>query len=247
MKKYFSSPWSIKDLITVTLISATLLALTLLVFEQFSIKQTLEKSTYSSLYLLGLFLLQWVIAIVPFLVLTIIKHKFSWKDLGFIPIKISEIIKYILGGYLIWIVITFIMTMIILYTGLKIPGYQVQQDILPFFGDGIVNLVVAGLVIVIIAPLLEEVFFRGFILRTLSNNLGIFTGSILSAAIFAIFHFQLETILPIFILGLIINRMVIKSKSILPAIGFHVFNNALAFTIELLILKEVIKIEEIIT
>ncbi len=93
---------------------------------------------------------------------------------------------------------------------------------------------------------MEEVFFRGFLLRAFSNKWGMIYGSIISAALFAILHMQPEVIIPIFILGLIINSIVIKSRSIIPAICFHAFNNAIAFTIEILILKDIIAIEEIL-
>jgi len=57
---------------------------------------------------------------------------------------------------------------------------------------------------------------------------------------------QWQSIIPIFILGLIINRIVINNKSIMPAICFHIFNNAIAFTIQILIIKDFIKFDEMI-
>lgn len=228
-------------IVTLGLIGATLAAV-----HFFDIKSYIEASEYRSFYLLGLFFVQWILIAAPLLIFTLIKHKLKWKHFGFKKIGIWKTIKLIISGYLLYLGITFIITSIILYTDLKIPGYQIQERILPLFGDSLTSLVVAGVVIVAIAPFLEEIFFRGFLLRSFSNRWGIFSGSILSAAIFAIFHMQWQSIIPIFILGLIINSLVIKGKSLWPAIFFHAFNNAIAFTIEILILKEVISIGDIV-
>lgn len=246
MKKYFQAPWSLKDLIFIFSSTLGLIGATLLIIHFLDIKTSIEASEYRSFYLLGLFLIQWILIALPLIIFTLIKHGFKWEYFGFQKIEIWKIIKLILGGYLLYIGITFLITLIILYTDLKIPGYQVQEKILPLFGDSLTSLIVAGVIIIAIAPPLEEIFFRGFLLRCFSNRWGIFNGSVLSAGIFAIFHLQWQSIIPIFILGLIINSLVIKGKSLWPAIFFHAFNNAIAFTVEILILKEVISMENIV-
>lgn len=246
MRKYFQAPWSIKDVIITLLVIVALLGIALLGLWYFDVKELVEGSEHTSLYLLLLFLVQWVLIIIPLLVITGIKYKFSWKGFGMTKIGVYKVFKLVLGGYLLFLGISLIISLIILYTGLKIPGYQVQERILPLFSDNTLTLVLSGFIIVVIAPFLEELFFRGFLLRTLSNKTGIVYGSILTAAIFALLHLQLGSVIPIFILGLIINSLVIKGKSIVPAIAFHMFNNAVAFTLEVLILKDVVKFEELV-
>lgn len=48
--------------------------------------------------------------------------------------------------------------------------------------------VVLGVLVVLIAPLLEETVFRGLLLRTLMRRLGFWPAAILSSGIFALFH-----------------------------------------------------------
>ncbi len=246
MKKYFQAPWSTKDIIITIIIAFGLLGISLLAMDAYNVKESIEGSEHKSLYLLLIFVLQWVLIAVPLLVLTWVKYNLNFKNFGINKVSFWNVIKLVFLGYLLFLGITFIINLIILYTDFRIPGYQIQERVLPLFGDNLVSLIISGVLIVIVAPIIEEVFFRGFLLRTLSNKMGIFYGSIFAALIFALLHLQPNSIIPIFILGLIINSLVIKSKSIIPAIVFHVFNNAVAFTIELLILKEVVKIEEIV-
>lgn len=246
MKKYFQAPFSLKDVIIVLIILSFLLTAAFIGIKFTGIKETLNKSSYKDYYFLIMFLIQWIIMLAPLFIITLKKYKFTLEGFGFLKIKILQILKLVLSGYLLYLGIAFIVNLIIIYTGIKIPGFQIQERFLPIFGENTLGLIIAGILIVLVAPVLEEIFFRGFLLRTLVNKWGIVLGSIISSALFAVLHLQFGSIIPVFILGLIINWMVIRSKSILPSIFFHIFNNAIAFTIELLILKEIIKIEEII-
>lgn len=236
MKKYFQAPWSLKDLIMVFAIIGALLGISLVGMYIAKIESPIEV----------IFLLQWMLITAPLIIFTFKKYGFKWKHFGFRRIGAWKTIKLVVNGFLLYLGITFVISLIILYTNIKIPGYQMQEQILPLFGNDTSGIITAGIIIILLAPFLEELFFRGFLLRTLLNKVGIIYGSVLSALIFAAFHVQWQSIIPIFILGLIINSIVIKSRSIWPAIFFHIFNNAAAFTLQILILKEVISLENLV-
>lgn len=156
---------------------------------------------------------------------------------GFKKVSVSKTIKLVLTGYFLYLGINFIITVIVLYTNIKIPGFEISQRILPLFGKDILSLSLAGILILIVDPVLEEILFRGFILKNLVNKTGVVLGSILAALIFAGLHSQSESFGKIFILGLILNALVIKEKSIYPAIALHIFNNLIIFILEIIILK----------
>lgn len=244
MKKYFQAPWGFKDLIVIGISIVVLFIAAGFIFYLTGIPKESGAPEYKFLYTTIVFLIQWIIVVLPLVVITSMKYGFKFKFFGFEKIKIFEILKLVALSYLIYIGITFIVSIITIFSDTKIPGYQMQENIIPYFGDSITALASAGILIVLIAPFLEEIFFRGFLLRAFVNKIGIFFGSIVSAVLFALVHFQWQSIIPIFILGLIINRIVIKSRSILPAIAFHIFNNGIVFAIEILIEKEVISIEK---
>ena len=227
--------------IIILLIAATNIAL-----YYSGILEIIKSSSYKSFFLLGLYLLQTVILILPLIILTKMRYKLRPRDFGFHKMSLRKSLLSAIEGYLLYIGITLVITIIVLNFDLRIPGYQLPERILPLFGNDIPSIVIAGIIVVAVAPVVEEIFFRGFLLRTLSNKIGLWAGSAITASVFALFHMQFASIIPIFILSLIINSLVIRNKSIYPAIYFHILNNAIAFVIEILLVFEVIKIESII-
>ncbi len=91
---------------------------------------------------------------------------------------------------------------------------------------GLAAVTVAGLVVV--TPIAEEVFFRGFLLRGLANRWGTVPGIIVSAAIFAGLHFQPGVLLPVFFTGLLLGTLYWQSKSLWPGIMAHAGQNLIA-------------------
>jgi hypothetical protein len=84
----------------------------------------------------------------------------------------------------------------------------------------------------ILAPLAEEVVFRGAILRTL---LGLFEqrwhwiAILISALIFGAVHGNLPQFIHATIIGLLIGWMYYRTKSIIPGVVFHWVNNTIAY------------------
>ena len=85
------------------------------------------------------------------------------------------------------------------------------------------------IMIVIAAPLLEEIFFRGVILDGFLKNYKALHAILVSAFIFALVHGNLVQGLNAFILGVLFGWIYWKTKSIIPTIILHAINNALAF------------------
>ena len=95
--------------------------------------------------------------------------------------------------------------------------------------DGFANLptfVIVGL----LAPLAEEVFFRGFLLAALVSLLGGLRGALVSAAVFSVAHFNVSTLLPIFVMGMLLAWLYLRTGSIWPPFVAHAAQNLLALT-----------------
>lgn len=246
MKKYFQAPWENKEIILILI--ATIGANVALygIISYFQIESLIQDSFLGAWWILGVFTIQSILLILPLILATKIKHKLKKIFFGITNIGFWKTAWRAISGYLLFLAINLLIVLIIIGFDVKIPGYQAPEHILPVFGKDITSLIIAGSIIVIIGPIIEEIFFRGFLLRALSNKIGIILGAIISAGFFALAHMQFQSIIPIFILGLILSTITIRSKSIIPAIAFHIFNNAIAFTIQLLFLLEVIEIKEVI-
>ncbi|MBL7164516.1 MAG: CPBP family intramembrane metalloprotease [Anaerolineales bacterium] len=103
---------------------------------------------------------------------------------------------------------------------------RVQPDFAPLFSEAASPAWVffGG---ALVAPLVEEIIFRGFIFAGLQGRYGWKKSALISAGLFAMIHFQPAAIIPIFILGLIFAYLYHLSGSIWPAVIMHMSTNAL--------------------
>jgi hypothetical protein len=73
----------------------------------------------------------------------------------------------------------------------------------------------------ILAPLFEEVIFRGFLLPSLTRYLSVGEAIIVSSLLFAIAHLSLSEILPLTVLGIVLGVVYTRSRNLLSAILLH--------------------------
>jgi uncharacterized protein len=103
------------------------------------------------------------------------------------------------------------------------------------YGRGAGASIAVGILIVLAAPIAEEIFFRGFLFGGLRRRLPFVAAAVISAAIFGAFHYTgtgSVTLLPqLAALGLVQAWIYERSGSIVPTIGVHMVNNALAFAL----------------
>jgi membrane protease YdiL (CAAX protease family) len=78
---------------------------------------------------------------------------------------------------------------------------------------------------VIVAPFVEEVFFRGFLFQGLRQRYGWIAAMLLSSAIFAVAHLDPVALIPTFVLGNVLAYVYHRSNSVWPGIGLHFLVN----------------------
>ena len=78
----------------------------------------------------------------------------------------------------------------------------------------------------IFAPLVEEIFFRGFLFQGFRARYGWQTAILLSSAIFAVAHLDPVVLIPTFILGCLLAYVYHRSNSIWPGILLHFLVNS---------------------
>jgi membrane protease YdiL (CAAX protease family) len=84
------------------------------------------------------------------------------------------------------------------------------------------------MVLCLIVPVAEEIFFRGFVYRGLRARWGMLTGTLGSAAFFGVVHLEVVHFLPIFVLGVVVAYTFERTRSLVPAIVIHALNNVVA-------------------
>jgi membrane protease YdiL (CAAX protease family) len=92
----------------------------------------------------------------------------------------------------------------------------------------------AVLAVVILAPIAEEVFFRGVVFNALLREAGSRWAYIGSAALFAVIHLEPVAMLPLFALGLALAWVYQRTRNLLAPIAMHATVNGIAVALVLL-------------
>jgi len=96
------------------------------------------------------------------------------------------------------------------------------------------NRISSLIMIVILAPLLEELFCRGIILRGLLKHMSPLSAILLSALIFGIIHMNPWQAIPAFLIGALMGWIYWKTRSLWATIFIHFVNNGFAYIITLI-------------
>ncbi len=106
------------------------------------------------------------------------------------------------------------------------PAVQLFQQL-----EGLSPVAKFAFLAVVIAPVAEETFFRGFLHGWLRGQLGIWPSVLISAASFAAIHNHLPTFLPLMVLGGALALVYELSGSLWSCIGLHSLFNGMMLLI----------------
>ena len=106
------------------------------------------------------------------------------------------------------------------------PESNVPQEL--FDHAGVVPLAVVF--ILIVAPLTEELFFRGFLFQGLASSWGFWPGALVSGSVFAIIHGSIGLFLPFLVIGGLLAWVFRRTGSLWNSIAVHFMFNAISLT-----------------
>lgn len=163
------------------------------------------------------------VLLIPVWYFSIYKYGVTWADLGLRGFRPAAV-GMGCGLMLLSLLFNFVYASI-----LALFDLQVQPDIAVMFEDTSFPfiLLLGGAVV---APIVEEIFFRGFVFPGLRNRWDWKKAAAVSAGLFALAHVLPTSILPIFILGFIFAFLYQTSGSIWPAILMHMLTNTVALS-----------------
>lgn len=148
-----------------------------------------------------------------------LKRLMSWVDIGLAPL-----------GYIAYI-ITLVVALALITQ--FIPGFQADQAQDVGF-KGITNQVgymLAFATLVVVAPIAEEVLFRGYLYGKLRRHVPIWASIVATSALFALVHGQWNVAVDTFVLSLFLCGLRELTGSIWAGILVHMIKNAIAFYI----------------
>lgn len=148
-----------------------------------------------------------------------LKRLLSWSDIG---LALVAIIPYLLlSGLFSSLAQSFL------------PGFDGNQAQDVGFSE-LANrseLLLAFVALVIAAPLIEEIIFRGFLFSRLKKHLGIVLGVLFTSLTFAALHLQINVGIDVFALSLVLCTLRVVTGSIWAGVLLHMTKNGVAFFI----------------
>ena len=90
-------------------------------------------------------------------------------------------------------------------------------------------LILLSLTAVVLAPLFEEVIFRGVLLPVLARRVGFPAGALLNGLLFAMAHISIGELIPLTVLGTGLALVRLRSGRLLPCVLMHAVWNAVTF------------------
>jgi uncharacterized protein len=203
-------PWTVSDTWIGLLLTIIIIAGLIMISHFYS-----ETTLYQTVGLLG----SELALLLPVLIIMTLR-KASWGSFG-----LRKFNKNFLGmgcGLLLATYIIVIANNVVFYVlHISTQGDQISQLLLklkyPYW------LVLIG---IFVAPLVEEIFFRGFLFAGIRQQVGWKKAALISSIAFSIAHLNLAAAIPTFALGFTFAYLYQQAKSIWPGIVMHFLVNA---------------------
>jgi uncharacterized protein len=158
-------------------------------------------------------------------------RKISWRNLGFRKFNGSAL-GLGCGLLLVTYVFVFIHNLIMVALGVITQG----DVIFKLFND-IKSPAMLFFLGIVMAPVVEEMLFRGFLFKGFRQRYGWKAAPILSSLIFGLSHLQLAAIIPTFLFGCVLAYVYHRTNSLFPGMILHFSINLWGLGVAFAILK----------
>lgn len=166
----------------------------------------------------------WILILVQLVYLLPVVVIFAWRKIPWSAIGFGSFdwgtlalgCGLLIGSYGIILIHNLILTAL----GVDTQGEEITQ-IFGLLKNPIWFFIVGAL----LAPLVEEIFFRGFLFQGFRARYGWVKSMLLSSAIFGIAHLDPASLIPTFILGNLLAYMYHRTNSVWPGVIVHVLVN----------------------
>jgi membrane protease YdiL (CAAX protease family) len=214
------SPWGGRDLLLGAAISAVLTTSFLFFVWRESVigdaSYVVLDFVWTGALLFGVLLPIWIVTV---------GRKGSAKDVFIQPISPGIVLFTVLGAFLFIVLDRVVWALV--DTAFDLPSsnaYWWGRETPPH-GLGLAGLAVTA---VLVAPVIEEVLYRGILLRYFGSLLRPGFATTITAFLFAALHFQPVAIPSRFLFGVVAAWLVYVTRSLYPAVAFHMTLNAMS-------------------
>ncbi|MBU1912701.1 MAG: CPBP family intramembrane metalloprotease [Candidatus Omnitrophica bacterium] len=178
--------------------------------------------------ILGTFFIDVIAGIVIFY-FVLVKYREKLSRLG---IASAGFYKNVLSGITAYVFILPILISVLILSMLFLNsiGYKFQaQPVFDMFLEEKRSNVILFLTIFvsILGPIIEEIFFRGFLYSAVRKRFGVLSGVLLSAALFSMLHTNIAGFAPIMILGILMAFLYETTGSLIAPMAVHILHNSI--------------------
>jgi hypothetical protein len=154
-------------------------------------------------------------------------HKHSLGDLGLTLKNLWRNISYGVLGYISVIPVLFVTLLATAFLLDLVNHTPEPQEVFKVFleQDETPVLIYMSLFVAAAGPVMEEIFFRGFLYNALKKETSVGGAISVSAMLFSLPHAHLVGFVPILILGVFLAYLYEKTGSLIPSITVHVIHN----------------------
>lgn len=141
----------------------------------------------------------------------------SWLDMGLAP-----------AGFIIYMLTTYVLTMVVT---LIVPSFDISQVQDTGFGNITqrYEFFLAFATLVVIAPLAEEILFRGYLYGKMRKYVPVWLSMLLVSILFGAVHGQWNVGIDVFALSLVLCSLREITGSIWAGVMLHMIKNAIAY------------------
>lgn len=152
--------------------------------------------------------------------------------------KLPSTLKSIASAALLVIGLLFLTRLLALvWTGFtSYVGWEPSSttDLLEMFGSSPVGIFFSFVSVIIVAPFVEELIFRGVLQEWLTAKMPAFAAAFVASFAFAFYHLSIWAFVPNLILGLACGYLAHRRATLWPSIALHALYNATLFAAVLL-------------
>lgn len=231
-QRHFRAPWSFREILAVLAVGAVfaiVLGVAGIVISTFVPSDVLPEGSppadlaaVASAIYGGFGIATWLVIVR--------RKRLPWSSLGVVPVKAKTALAMIPAGLVLLFVNLLLLTPLTLFLGLGDPdaGQEQQEIFSPEGGLRALDYLWLLIPLAILAPIVEELGFRGLLYGYMRGRTGVILSIIVSALVFAVLHVIIP---PLFVMGAILAFLAERYRSIVPGIVLHATNNALVVVI----------------
>ncbi len=156
------------------------------------------------------------------------KSRTSRAELGIQRLPTWLDILWAPAGAIVYLILTTIITALAM-SFLTFVNYDQAQDTGFSNISGQSEYILAFIMLVVIAPIAEELLFRGYLFGKLRKYAPLWIAILITSLLFAVVHFAWNVGFDVFALSIVLCLLRVVSGSLWPSILLHMMKNSVAF------------------